>query len=110
MPALLTVQSQLMCPHGGTVTATPSSTAVMIQGAGPVVRGTDTFLVAGCSFSTPAGPHPCMTVQWQVTETTVKAGGDFALDEASVGLCLAADQTPQGTVLVQSTQSKVSGT
>jgi hypothetical protein len=100
-----------MCPHGGTVTATPSSVAVQVQGAGPVLRGTDTFLVAGCPFTIPGvGPSPCTTVSWQVTATTVKGGGDFVLNESSVGLCLAATQAPQGTVLISSTQPQVSGT
>jgi hypothetical protein len=110
MPSLLTQASQMMCPHGGTVTATPSSTKVSTKSGGTVVRGTDTFTIAGCPFTLPsATPHPCMSVQWQVTATKVKDGGDFALNEASVGLCLAADQAPQGTVVIASTQTDVAG-
>lgn len=33
----------------------------------------------------------------------------MVLNEASVGLCLAADNAPQGTVLITSTQAKVDG-
>ena len=36
-------------------------------------------------------------------------GGDFVLDEASVGLCVAGDQAPQGAVLILATQPQVSG-
>jgi hypothetical protein len=39
----------------------------------------------------------------------VKAGGDFVLNESSVGLCLAATQAPQGTVLIAATQAVASG-
>jgi hypothetical protein len=110
MPALLTQESQLMCPHGGVVTATPSSTKVQVKASGPVVRSSDTFSITGCPFTLPSGtPHPCTTVQWQVTATKVKDNGDFVLNEASVGLCIAADQVPQGTVMISTTQAQVSG-
>jgi hypothetical protein len=41
--------------------------------------------------------------------TSVKAGGDFVLNESSVGLCLAATQAPQGTVLIVATQPAAQG-
>jgi hypothetical protein len=44
------------------------------------------------------------------TATQVKHGGALVLNEASVGLCLAATQAPQGTVLITATQAQVSGT
>jgi hypothetical protein len=74
-----------------------------------LVRMSDTFTIAGCAFSTPAGPHPCVRVQWVKSTLRCRAGGDFMLSQDSVGLCLAADQVPQGTVLIQSTQMRVSG-
>lgn len=107
MPALLTTASTLMCPHGGTVTAVPGQTQA--QAGAPIVRGTDTFIVAGCALSGATPPSPCVTVQWQSTATRVKSGGDLSLNEASVGLCLAATQAPQGTVIIAATQPQVSG-
>lgn len=107
MSALLTTASVLMCPHGGTVSIVSSNTRALAQAA--LVRPSDTFTIAGCAFSTPAGPHPCVRVQWMVSALRVKAGGDFALNTSSVGMCLAADSAPQGTVLIQTTQPKVSG-
>ncbi len=89
--------------------ATPSSPDVQVNGAGPVLRSTDTCTIVGCPFTIGPTPHPCVTVQWQVTATSVQIGGDFALNEASVGLCLAPDQAPQGTVLITSTQAQASG-
>jgi hypothetical protein len=50
-----------------------------------------------------------MTVQWVQGAARVKAGGDFVLNESSVGLCLAATQAPQGTVLIAATQAVASG-
>jgi hypothetical protein len=108
MPLLLTAASTMTCLHGGTVVATPGATRA-IAGA-PVLRGSDTFVIAGCTFSTPAtGPHPCVSVNWVQAATRVKHQGDLVLDEASVGLCLAGDQTPQGTVVIAGTQASVSG-
>lgn len=108
MPALLTAASSMMCPHGGIVTPTPGSTRA--NAGAPVLRGSDTFIIAGCSFNISGAPSPCVSVNWVVTATRVKHGGDLVLNQASVGLCLAATQAPQGTVLINSTQAQVSGT
>lgn len=111
MGALLTTASMLMCPHGGTVSAITSNTQATAGGS-PLVRGTDTFTIAGCPFTLPGPPpipSPCMTVQWMQTDTESKAGGDFTLSMNSQGMCLAATQAPQGTVLINTTQQQVTG-
>jgi hypothetical protein len=109
MGALLTTASMMMCPHGGTVTAISSNTQATAGGS-PLVRASDTFTIAGCPFTLP-GPiaSPCMTVQWMQTDTESKAAGDFTLSMNSMGMCLAATQAPQGTVLINNTQQKVTG-
>ena len=108
MPALLTTSSSMTCPHGGTVTASSSNTHVK-AGGDYVVRASDQFTIAGCGFPPGGPPHPCVQVQWVQPNTRSKAMSDFTLSEASVGLCLAADGAPQGTVLVNATQPKTSG-
>jgi hypothetical protein len=108
MPALLTVASTLMCPHGGTITGTPGATQA--SAGATVLRGTDTFVIAGCAFNISGTPSPCVSVNWVQTANKVKHGGDLVLNEASVGLCLSGAQAPQGTVLIVSTQASVSGT
>ena len=107
MPALLTSTSMMMCPHGGTVIATPGS--IRASADAPVLRGSDTFTIVGCPFPPTGTPHPCVSVNWVFTAQRVKHGGDFVLTESSVGLCLAGDQAAQGTVLVLATQPQVSG-
>ena len=107
MPALLTAASTMMCPHGGTVTAVPGSTSVMADAA--VLRMSDTCTIAGCAFNISGVPNPCVTVQWVQAAARVQVAGDFVLNEASVGLCLAATQAPQGTVLISQTQPKAQG-
>jgi hypothetical protein len=109
MAQFLTTASILQCPHGGMVTATTTNVATQ-AGGDYVVRSTDTFLIAGCTFTLPAGtPHPCMTVQWVSSALANQVMSDNVLTESSVGLCLAADQTPQGPVMISSTQPMVGG-
>ncbi|MGH7841780.1 MAG: hypothetical protein ACREQD_03905 [Candidatus Binataceae bacterium] len=108
MPALLNTSSIMMCPHGGLVTAISSNTRVQAAG-GPVLRSSDTFIIAGCALSAATPPQPCVTVNWVQPDTQSQVMGDFTLSEASVGLCVAANQAVQGTVLITFTQPRVSG-
>ena len=107
MPALLTTASTLMCPHGGAVMASPGATRAKADAV--LVRGSDSFSITGCPFVIGGSPHPCVTVNWVVTASRVKHGGDFVLTDASVGLCVAPDQAPQGCVVVAVTQPRVKG-
>src|SRR5215469_14888132 len=108
MANLLNTSSIMMCPHGGTVSAISSNTRVNAGGS-PVLRATDTFLIAGCPFVVGIVPHPCMQVQWVQPDAQSQVLGDFTLSEESVGLCVAADMAVQGTVLITFTQPQVSG-
>jgi hypothetical protein len=107
MPGFLTTSSVMMCPHGGTVQAISSNTQVMAGGA-PILRTSDTFIIAGCAFVIGVVPSPCVTVQWVQTaaQSTI---GDPTLTEASMGLCQAATQAVQGPVTIASTQTSVQG-
>jgi hypothetical protein len=108
MPNLLTAAASMMCPHGGTVVATPSQTQAQAGGA-PILQATDTFVIAGCPFVVGVVPMPCVSVQWTMPAQQVQVGTNV-LTESSIGLCLAATQAPQGTVLILSTQAQVAGT
>lgn len=107
MSNLLTTSSVLMCPHGGTVMIVSSNARA--KAGDFLVRSSDTFTIAGCPLNVAGAPHPCVRVQWVKSTLRCQAGGDFLLNHDSVGLCLAADQAPQGTVLIQSTQMRASG-
>lgn len=108
MAELLTTASTMMCPHGGTVSAISSNTKTKAGGSF-VLRSSDTFVIAGCPLNVAGAPHPCVQVRWVQTALKSKAIGDFTLTTNSVGLCIAADQATQGTVLINYTQSKVKG-
>jgi hypothetical protein len=107
MAGLLTTSSVLMCPHGGSVQIT--STSPRAKASDPLARASDTFMITGCPMVIGTAPHPCVLIQWVVTATRCKSGGQPLLNESSVGLCLAADQAPQGTAQIISVQPKVTG-
>src|SRR6476469_8725065 len=108
MPGLLNASSVLQCPHGGMVSAVTANLSVKAAG-GFLVRSSDTFTIPGCAFMLGPSPHPCITVQWVQTDQKSKGLGDFTMNEASAELCKAADRAVQGTVLISTTQQKVSG-
>lgn len=109
MVNLLNMSSIMMCPHGGMVNPITTNTRAKAMGDF-ILRSSDTFVIAGCPFVIGIVPHPCVQVQWVMTDMRGKVMSDFTLSEQSVGLCVAADQAPQGTVLINFTQPRVSGT
>ena len=110
---LLTTASTLMCPHGGSVTIA-SANASATAGGVPLALATDTYAITGCPFQIPVGPamvpHPCVKVQWLKTSLRTRVNGSFAIGLDGAGLCLAADQIPQGPVVIAQAQARVSGT
>lgn len=104
---VLTTADVMLCPHGGTVLLTSSQSQVS-AGRALVLRPGDTFSVVGCVFVLGVAPHPCVTVEWQNPSQSVNAAAQPVLTTASLGMCKAADQAPQGTVLIQKTQTQVS--
>ena len=108
MPGLLNMSSVMMCPHGGQVQAITANSKV--QAAGDfALRMSDTFLIAGCPFIVALAPHPCVQVRWVQPAARSQVSGDYTLTEASVGLCVAADQAAQGPVVIVVTQPRVAG-
>ena len=107
---LFHVGAQAICPHGGQVSTIPSSPRVRVGGQ-PVATLGDTSVVAGCPFTVPpATPQPCVKVRWLVAATRVMVGGQPAILRSSSGLCLSAQDVPQGAPLVVLTQVRVLGT
>lgn len=111
MSALLTTASSLQCPHGGSVSIISTNTKVSAGAA--LALANDTFTISGCPFQIPVGvgtvPHPCVRVQWILTNLQCMVANQPTLSESSKGLCLAVDQAPQGSVSVVSTQTKAEG-
>jgi hypothetical protein len=107
---LLTRSTVMQCLHQGLVQAATQNSRVRAAGDF-VLRGTDTFTILGCVFTTPGGtPHPCVTVRWSSEATRSTVVGDAPLTESSIGQCLAADQAVQGVVSINGAQPRVTGT
>jgi hypothetical protein len=97
----------MFCPHGGVVQAAPSNSRLQIAGA-PALTISDTFVVMGCTNVDPSGnPSPCLIVQWPAPSPTVLINGIQALTQTSLGLCMAANSLPQGSVTIAGTQPRV---
>ena len=106
---LFHVGAVAMCPHGGPVNTISSNVRVLVSGM-PVATMADQYLVAGCAFTIPAGPSPCLRVQWLVPAARVLVNGVPPILNTSVGLCLNPAQVPQGPPVVATTQPRVVAT
>jgi hypothetical protein len=105
MPKLITVDSNLKCPHGGTVEIVPAQTRA--SAGSPIATAADGFVVRDCKFTVGTSPHPCVRVEWTTKATRVKAVNQV-LTDACIGMCYAADDAPQGAVVI-STQQEADG-
>ncbi|MDQ6799505.1 MAG: hypothetical protein M3041_01570 [Acidobacteriota bacterium] len=89
----LTMNSVMMCPHGGHVVCTPSDTNRAMPN-GPQLKATDICTVVGCPFSINGQPSPCTRVQW------IPTGGNLNLDCHSIGIVIGANGVAQGPVTI----------
>ncbi|MGW0521000.1 hypothetical protein [Crossiella sp. NPDC003009] len=105
---LLHVNATVTCPHGGQATVRPGQSRVAVSSQ-PVAVQTDVYTIAGCGFTVSGSPHPCVTIRWVQPSTAIRVNGVPALLENSVGLCLAADQAPQGPPRVITVQRRAGG-
>lgn len=108
---LVHVGAQGTCPHGGQLSVT--STNRVKVGGQPVGVLNDTYTIAACPFQVPVGagtkPQPCVKVQWVVPATRVRVNNQPVILSTSTGLCLSAEQIPQGAPTVSMTQVRVRG-
>ena len=104
---VLTTRATIMCPHGGTVTITPTATRVSVDGDPPLRMG-DAGIIAGCPFTIGTTPSPCVRPEWMLPSTRVRIEGAAALTHTSVGLCLSGASVPQGPATISGFQTRVS--
>lgn len=105
--------STILCFHGGPVSIITSNQRVKVNGQ-PVVTMNDTYTVSGCPFTIPPPvgpkPQPCVRLQWVVAAQRVRVSGQPVLLMNSSGICLSAEQIPQGLPNIVVTQVRVRGT
>ncbi|MDX2032408.1 MAG: hypothetical protein SF339_17165 [Blastocatellia bacterium] len=106
MPGYLLHQgATVLCMHAGQAQAVTVNPRVKVGGQ-QIVTQADTHSIAGCPFNVSGGPSPCVTAQWTVVATRVKAGGGFVVLQDSQAIC-----APNGTgVNIVVTQMRVKGT
>ena len=106
---LLHIGATIMCPHAGSVTVISTNTRVRVSDQ-PVATQSDTYAVAGCTFTVPGPkPQPCVLVRWLQPATRVRVNGQPVILATSTALCQSAEQIPQGPPTVMVTQTRVKG-
>lgn len=102
---LLHLGATVLCLHGGQAQPTAPNPRVRVGGQ-PIVTQTTIYTVAGCPFNVGVTLVPCVTAQWVVGATRVRAGGVPVLLQDSQAIC-----APNGTgVNIVATQIRVRGT
>lgn len=84
----LPIHATLLCPHGGHVSCVPRQIT-----SPQVMMAEDTYIISGCPFHMGARPSPCITIRWLSPVTG-------PLTRESIGLCLSAEQIPQGNAII----------
>ena len=105
MPGFLLHQgATVLCMHGGQAQPAAPNPRVKVGGQ-MIVTQSVTYTVAGCPFNVSGAPSPCVTAQWVMAATRVKAGGVPVLLQDSQVVC-----APNGTgVNILVTQVRVKG-
>lgn len=105
------VGNTTLCTHGIPATVAPTNLRVLVGGQ-PVTTLADQHLIAGCPFAIPPapGPMPCIRIQWLAPAARVLVNGSPALLQTSAGLCISAQQTPNGPPTVPVNQPRVIAT
>lgn len=105
MPDLLTIQSTVQCPHGGTVLLTTANVRVTAGGAFALVQS-DVSTVVGCPFTVGTKYSPCILVRWNAGAVKASAVSPI-LTMNSIGVCQSPEGAPQGVAIIANTQTKV---
>ena len=109
---LLHVNAVMQCFHAAPAIIAPSQPRVLVSGQ-PIATMDSMITVTGCPFVVALKPQPCVQVKWAMPSTRfVGAGRPAALDPnpgPGPGVCLSAEQIPQGAPIVTAFQSRVTG-
>lgn len=106
MAFLLTKNSVIVCPHGGTVTHAPTgSSGKLINGEAPMLLN-DVYFVVGCPFTASNYASPCYRVNWVSGSKTRLINGVPVLTNTSIGICENTAGAPQGPAIISSCQTR----
>lgn len=113
---LLHATASAQCFHAAPAVIPPGQPKVLVGGM-PVATSDASIAVTGCLFQVPFGagtkPQPCVQIKWGSIATKVLVGGKPALlgpaPAVVPGVCLSAEQIPQGAPSLNTIQTRVSG-
>ncbi len=103
MPSVLHMGLVGNCSHSGLLTVIDAGPRVRAGGL-RVLTQHDPVVIAGCTL-----PKPCVKVRWMAASTKIFAGGRPVVLASSPGTGVAADEAPQGPVIIIGSQVKVQG-
>ena len=102
---LLHSGATVMCSHGGQAMPTAPNPRVTVSGMPTVLLSTP-YTVAGCPFTVPSGPLPCVTGNWIAGTTRVLSQGQPLVVQAGSSVC-----APNGTpMMATASQTRVIAT
>jgi hypothetical protein len=101
----LTINSQIICPHGGQAILFSANTGVLADNA-PVLLESDIHPVVGCPFTVGLKYSPCVRIEWSAGATGATVNGTPTLVQSSIGQCINAENAPQGVAVIINTQLK----
>jgi len=74
MASILTIDNQVMCPHGGQAILVTSNSAFLVEGS-PALLETDLPTIAGCPFIIGLVYSPCVLIEWMTAAETLTVDG-----------------------------------
>jgi len=109
---LLHTNATAQCAHFAAVNIAPGQTRVQASDRFVATSNSALNVVGVCPFQVPVPggtkPQPCITVRWSMVSTRVLADGKAVLLQPSLGtgpgICLSAEQIPQGPPMVSAMQ------
>lgn len=108
MAGVLTVSSNIKCPHGGLVLLTSSNRNLCANGMQILIES-DIHKVAPstCPFFVGSKYSPCVRVEWSGGSRNSKINGIPLLTSNSLGKCFNSEGAVQGFATILATQGNV---
>ena len=95
-----------MCPHGGQALLLTANARVSATNSFGLLE-TDIHVITGCPFFRGPVYSPCVRIEWAAGSTKTAINSTPVLKRESIGICYSADNVPQGTAVIVSTQMRV---
>lgn len=102
---LLTLNSKILCPHGGRVQLVTTDSSSYAEKA-LVLLETDIHTVVSCPHYRGDTYSPCVRVEWSAGASRVKVRGTPVLIISSIGKCYNNQGALQGIAQIVTTQKK----